>query len=315
MAGSICDLIGEIPEPPPEPLTVQSVAELRRRVWAMGHRPVALLTGEKYPVTPEWQEKTRLNPPYSVSVPVDAATFNTGVLCDGLRVVDIDIKDPRIAGQIEALAFGMLGAAPVRWRHNSAKRAIFYRAAEGQPRKRVLSGSAGKVEILGHGQQAHAFGLHPTGAALRWRPAPLDAVPRADLPAVTEDALTAFLAAVAALIGADAHAADSAGMGDRAAADQAALAAPSIELLAEALQHVPNRGDRDGWIRMGHAIKAAGGTAELWEEWSNRWDGPPEDPEELAPALGGIPAALLRGVEAHRTGGPRRRRLVWRGGA
>jgi hypothetical protein len=296
MTGSVRDLLGDIEEwPLPAALDALSVTSLRRRLWAMGYPPLAIYTREKRPAGNAWQERARRDPPEATTLPADAAALNTGVLCDRLRVVDIDLEDAAIAGQIEAIAFDMLGAAPVRSRGNSAKRAIFYRAAEGEPRKRIRSGAAGKVEVLGHGQQVHVFGLHPSGAALRWRPAPLDAVPRADLPAVTEKALTAFLAAVAPLIGANPGAVDSAGIGDRATTDQAALAAPSLEILADALQHVPNHGDREAWIRVGHAIKAAGGTVEMWEAWSNRWGGPPEDPDDLARRFDGFRPPFLAG--------------------
>jgi len=269
-----------------------TVAALRRRLWAAGYRPLAVRTGGKAPAGLAWQNRARRDPPEAAIAPADADTLNTGILCDGLRVLDIDVDDDATAGRIEALAVAWLGAAPVRCRDNSGRRALVYRAAEGEPGKRELAGTAGKVEVLGRGQHVLAFGLHPSGAPLRWRAAPLEAVQRANLHAVTEEALTGFLAAVAPIIGAGAAEA-SAPNGERGAADPAGLLAPSPELLAEAIAHAPNDGSREGWIRMGHAIKAAGGTLDQWAEWSERHQ--PEDSEDLARRWAGFTPPFAAG--------------------
>ncbi|NKE46073.1 AAA family ATPase [Roseomonas frigidaquae] len=281
------DLIGDLEQPPATTAPdEQAATALRRRLWTQGFRPIALATGEKRPTGRAWQERARLDPPEAASRPADPAALNTGVLCDGLRVLDIDVDDVPTAERVEALAFARFGPAPVRWRENSGKRALFYRAAEGEPGKRVSAGAAGKVEVLGHGQQAQAFGIHPSGVALRWRPAPLDGVSLGSLQPITEDALAAFLADVAPVIGTEAAGASALHTGGRAEADQTALLAPSPELLAEAIAHAPNDGSREGWIRMGHAIKAAGGTVDQWAEWSERHQ--PEDAEDLARRFSGF---------------------------
>ena len=284
MSAEVCDLLG-LPPSDAAPIAADdpaTVAALRRRLWAAGYRPLAVRTRDKAPAGLVWQGRARRDPPEAAVAPADVGTLNTGILCDGLRVLDIDVDDHAIADRIEALAFASLGAAPVRWRENSGRCALFYRAAEGEPGKRVLSGSAGKVEVLGHGQHVLAFGLHPSGAPLRWRPAPLDAVPLADLPAVTEEALTAFLAAVASMIGADAAGAGSGSRatgGSRADIDQTSLRAPSAEMLAEAAPHVANRGGYDDWIAGLCAFKAAAtgllddDGRELAREWTDRWSG------------------------------------------
>src|SRR6056297_1865827 len=61
--------------------------------------------------------------------------------------------------------------------------------------------TAGKVEVLGQGQQVLAFGIHPdTGRQYYWPDGetPLD-VPIGDLPQVDADAVGAFLAEARAL--------------------------------------------------------------------------------------------------------------------
>ena len=78
-----------------------------------------------------------------------------------------------------------------------------YRAAEGNPRKCTLAGLHGKVEILGRGQQFVAYGAHPTGAELGWSPRLLHETFIGKLTAVTEAQITAFLLAVAPMIGAN----------------------------------------------------------------------------------------------------------------
>ena len=106
------------------------------------------------------------------------------------------------------MTLDMLGDTPIRCRENSGRCLLPYRAATGLPTKRVLAGELGKVEVLGYGQQFVAHGVHPSGAELYWYPDPPEVMARDALPAVTEDQVTAFLAAAASLIGADPHAGD-----------------------------------------------------------------------------------------------------------
>jgi hypothetical protein len=93
----------------------------------------------------------------------------------------------------------------MRRRANSPRLALLFRAAVGEPTKRIAAGSRGKVEVLGAGQQVVVHGLHPSGVALEWVKARgPDTVSLADVPAVREDQITAFLDACAPLIGATA---------------------------------------------------------------------------------------------------------------
>ena len=175
--------------------------QLRRQLWESGYRPLAVHTGGKKPFGLAWQERARQNPPATITEPLNEAALNTGILCDALRVLDCDIDDPAIMNEIERVAIALLGPAPIRKRHDSARCILLYRAAQGEPAKRKLSGTMGQIEALGHGQQFVAYGKHPDGAPYLWThdPAPYS---RELLTPITESQLSAFFAAVAPIIGA-----------------------------------------------------------------------------------------------------------------
>jgi hypothetical protein len=195
------------------------VAAVRDAMTAAGFEPVAIyspgaqmMTAQgprpatgKEPVGRGWQRAPTIGPPARNQA-------NTGMLCRGLRVIDLDVEDAETVAELVLLAMEHLGEAPLRYRDTSARVALVYAAAEGAPRKRVIVGTAGKVEALGEGQQLVVDGAHASGAALRWRPAPPWAAPRAELPAITEDALSGFLAAAAPIIGSTGEALAGAGM-------------------------------------------------------------------------------------------------------
>jgi len=90
-----------------------------------------------------------------VVVPPRPNALNTGILCDGFRVIDVDVDNPKLAGEIKALAVSTFGETSIRTRGNSPRCALIYRAVEGQPPKISVTGKFGKVEILGAGNQIH----------------------------------------------------------------------------------------------------------------------------------------------------------------
>lgn len=255
------------------------VANLRARLWGAGFRPIAVLSGDKRPLAPQWTESARQDPPECVRLGAVPHALNTGILCDGLRAVDFDIDDPVAARRCQALAEAMLGAGPVRWRANSARCLILYRAAEGSPRKVVLAGALGKIEVLGRGQQFVAFGRHPSGATLSWSPEAPGDVGLPALPVVTEAALQAFLAACAPIIEAE--------LPEWENGQDRTSGTPQAELLrvAAALHVIPNGGepaDWEAWNRIGMAVWAATGGSEFgfaaFDAWSGRH--PAYDPAE-----------------------------------
>ncbi len=181
---------------------LSAVRALRADLWSRGYRPVPVRTREKRPSGLGWQDAARANPPAAARLPVTPNAVSTGILCDGLRALDIDVEDHDRAADIEAMARDLLGATMIRERSDSAKRLLLYRAAAGEPKKVILNGEHGKIEILGHGQQFVAWGIHPDGQPYAWRDETPLSVARNDLPAVTEDEITAFLQVCRDIIGA-----------------------------------------------------------------------------------------------------------------
>lgn len=176
----------------------------RQAVWANGFRPIPVRTKDKAPSGRDWPGDARQDPPPCAAPDAKPTPWaqSTGILCDGLRAVDVDIDDPEIVSRIRAELSRAFGAAPMRVRKGSARILVVYRAAEGEPKKRVLKGTAGKVEILGHGQQFVADGIHPDGDRYAWDGADLLTTSRSALPAVTEAQIDALFIALAPVIGA-----------------------------------------------------------------------------------------------------------------
>lgn len=176
----------------------------RQAVWANGFRPIPVRTKDKAPSGRDWPGDARQDPPPCAAPDAKPTPWaqSTGILCDGLRAVDVDVDDPEIVSRIRAELTSNLGAAPMRVRKGSARILVVYRAAEGEPKKRVLKGTAGKVEILGHGQQFVADGIHPDGDRYAWDGTDLLTTPRSALPAVTEAQIDALFIALAPVIGA-----------------------------------------------------------------------------------------------------------------
>ena len=195
-----------------------AVLALRKKLWSQGYRPVPLYSpnqdkaADGTPIPPnsrgkrpfgrDWGGEARCDPPAATTFPADGRALNTGILGDKLRLVDIDVDDAIKAEQIRLAAVKHFGETPcIRTRANSPRGAMVYRAADGEPPKRSISGEYGKLEILGRGQQLLAYGRHPSGAELQWSTDPRD-VSFDALPAVTEEQVTAFLDAVRSIIGA-----------------------------------------------------------------------------------------------------------------
>ena len=260
-----------------------AVTRLRAQLWERGFRPVPLLSANdpdpkragKAPIHKDWTNRARRNPPEAANTPALAHIASTGILCDGLRVIDADIDNASLAEAVEELAIEHFGPVPTRRRSNSSRFAMLYRAAEGEPRKIVLVGAghtddhACKIEVLGKGLQFVAYGGHVSGGTLSWTVEPLD-MPRDQLAAVTEPQIAAFLAAVAPVIGAEAPAKRK----PQTTKGSNEGAGPALAQLKAALALIPAAAadDYDTWIRVGAALHhESQGSAEgmaAWEEWA-----------------------------------------------
>jgi hypothetical protein len=87
------------------------VAALRWQLHSNGYKPVAVYSRGKRPFGTAWQNRARQNPSGAVTEPVNDAALSTGILCDGLRAIDIDVDDSAIASEVERVAVRI---APVR---------------------------------------------------------------------------------------------------------------------------------------------------------------------------------------------------------
>ena len=93
-----------------------------------------------------------------------------------------------------------LGTTPLRRVGQPPKRLLVYQAEAGRSRKaqtpELLKGDLkAKVEVLGHGQQSVAFGVHPvTGLPFAWNGPTPETMPLDELPAVTQEQVEPFVA-------------------------------------------------------------------------------------------------------------------------
>jgi Bifunctional DNA primase/polymerase, N-terminal len=185
-----------------------AISELRAHLWEAGFRSVPVYgpyatvpNPGKQPKGQAWQEAARQDPPHAAVHLAEPNACNTGILCDGLRAIDINIEASNCVLQICDLAKKVLGAAPIRRRTNSSRCLLLYRAAEGSPKKLVAAGTVGQIEVLGHGHQFVAFGTHASGAELEWTPSAPGKICIHEVTAVREERVATFLREVAPLIG------------------------------------------------------------------------------------------------------------------
>lgn len=261
--------------------SITVVSHLRRELWANGYRAVAVHNWNapgpspgKRPDGMGWTTRARQVPPDAVEREAEPGTLNTGILCDGLRPLDIDFPDPAESTVLRDLAFEHFGRTIARTRGNSGKLLLLYRAAEGEPRKReIVASDRRKIEVLGHGGQFVAFGTHETGAAIEWR----DGSPLSEhydfLPGITEQQIDEYFAAVRQL-----HPSAAPSAPTHPGAAKASVHGPHGDItdVAAALAVIPNDGpaDWDRWSRVGmavwHATEGSDDGAEAFENWSSK---------------------------------------------
>jgi Bifunctional DNA primase/polymerase, N-terminal len=182
----------------PQRVSAHQVREFRNRALDNGYNLVGIRTGSKAPAAPGWQHgETRES-----LLDVRENALHTGVLLGDVRCVDLDVDDAQVALKVMRQArLHLPHGALIRRRTGSPRLSMLYRAATGQPTKRVIKGTKGQVEVLGHGQQAVVHGQHPSGAFISWRDGRgPDTVPLDQLPAVSETRISAFLDACAPLL-------------------------------------------------------------------------------------------------------------------
>ncbi|MFZ1429142.1 MAG: hypothetical protein WAS21_20495 [Geminicoccaceae bacterium] len=146
-----------------------------------------------------------------------------GTACGRVVAPDIDVYEPELARDVEALVVDHLGATRMRRVGQAPKAMLLYRAAA-EPISKALTAVFFKgdlkaqLEVMGQGQQIVAFGRHPaTGAAYTWSDGDPATVPAADLPEVTQEKIGALVVAAEALFRARGYRTKSEIEADRAA--------------------------------------------------------------------------------------------------
>jgi hypothetical protein len=139
--------------------------QFRRRAIDNGFSVIRVVTGDKRPVSKNWQDGEGED----TLLAEDDRFRNTGLVLRNLRAIDVDIDDPGIAVLIRDLVTSSIPGRPlIRIREGSSRFAIVYRASSEQAAKRVVEIERGRVEFLGHAQQLVVDGIHPSGRKLEW---------------------------------------------------------------------------------------------------------------------------------------------------
>lgn len=233
------------------PQSIPTFGDIAARLADNGYRPVPIIVGQKRPAMEAWQRFT-----YTEVDAVRYARSYTGILCGEVCAVDIDILDPDACDAVRALALQILGPAPERIGF-PPKRLLAYRI-DTPIKKLQIVGEAGKVEILGDGQQFVAYAIHPdTGRPYEWvgYDNPLD-TPLERLPRVTAEQVNAFLTRAARLMGAQDTGIQSSGFADGQEADER-WGRAIAQVLAGGELHDNLRNLAAGWIASGMPAPAA----------------------------------------------------------
>jgi AAA domain/Primase C terminal 2 (PriCT-2)/Bifunctional DNA primase/polymerase, N-terminal len=270
---------------------------LRLQLLAQGYEPIPVV-GPDYPgespgkgvalvgwttveITPalieSWQKGPR------------ATDVNTGMRGGRLVIVDVDVLMPDLADELGGVAASLLGPTPLERVGKAPKRALCYRTATPMPKIKTPTlvmpdGRTALVEVLGQGQQAVGFGIHPeTRRPYRWVDrSPLE-VRLADLPEVQEDAVRRFIATAEDLLRAaggrterELREAESQPHKASPRADRSRndcyFAEPTYAEVADAMRAVPNTHDWAGWVKIGAAIydALADDGENLFTAWSEQ---------------------------------------------
>lgn len=271
---------------------VPRFVELAARLVENGYEPVPVHWREKRPCAgKEWQ-KYRFRED-------DLERFKqagTGLLCGKVVGIDIDVRVPEHATELERLAEEMFAPAPRRI--GQAPKVLRLYRAEKPFTKLSTRGyrmrgddpeaKAHRVEILATGQQFVAFNIHPTtGKPYEWNGSgnPLD-VPIGMLPVVSETDARKYVEAAEQILAKYGRPVgklteqDEVRERGRANESTEELRAREPALLREALAALPNQDlEYDDWIRVLYATKGALGDDGLktFLKWSAK--SPKDRPE------------------------------------
>ncbi len=245
-----------------------------------GYRVVPLWPGRKYPAIKtgdtwrryeKWTKHCdRENKAFELKAWSNWDGCGVGIACgETVVAVDIDLKDDaELANKVQQLAEARLGVTPAVRIGQWPKTLLVYRAKE-----KIATIKRHPIEVLGHGAQFVAYGIHPdTEKPYQWIDEGLADLHVKDLPAVTQKQLEDFVEKACALLPEDVRKRHrKRTVGQTQASPLGATA--SLEAVRSAVEAIPNPDLQwDDWSRIGMAIWAATGGSEegaaAFEEWS-----------------------------------------------
>lgn len=270
--------------------SIRMVSQQRLRLLAQGYLPIPVTSPDpldpssgKRPVLKNWAKITELHrekiEDWANSYPGAA---NTGVICGRIVGVDIDVDDKELVDAFIYQTSELFGlAAPIRV-GRPPRALLTFRTKT--PFKKLSSGSfvlpcglTARLEILGQGQQFVAAGIHPgTAKPYEWIGSSIFDIHADELPMIDEDRarqLIDLFEKMAREHGGEPHQEVLAREAQASRLVGCVNARPSIALVAEALQYVPNEdADYDFWLRVGFSLHDGLGDDgfELWDDWSKK---------------------------------------------
>ena len=166
------DEFEELPECEPAWQRLDRATAVRKRLLASGYLPLPV--NGKAPPIKGWSDIEATNTIIDRWALEYADATNTGIITRTTPAIDIDVRDPAVADELQQLAERMIGTSAVRT-GRAPKRALLFRTDV--PFKKISTpvfvspdGRTHQVEIMGWGQQIVVNGIHPdTHAPYTWR--------------------------------------------------------------------------------------------------------------------------------------------------
>jgi AAA domain/Primase C terminal 2 (PriCT-2)/Bifunctional DNA primase/polymerase, N-terminal len=270
--------------------TVRRFGEVAQRLVDNGYPVLPLIFGEKRPsIAADWTH-------YAFEPKHTRGAFShkddgTGILTGEIVGLDIDVRDPAVAAEIETLAETSFGKVP---RRIGAAPKVLMVLRTDNPFSKITSNEVTlpgdavgekkhKVEVLGVGQQFVAYNQHPdTGKPYRWNGAgdPLS-VPASQLPTVTEAQMREFIVQANVILAK--HSKPTTDLQSEMHRDAEAQAkavegkgnfkATNPDECRAALQAIPNDDlEYDQYIKIGYSVAGALGAdgRDDWHQWAGQ---------------------------------------------
>lgn len=223
---------------------------------------------------------------------------NVGIQGRHFPGLDIDSEDATLTKFVVQEAVRFLGDAPVRT-SREPRRLLVYRTDNPFPRQRAAISFRGQehmIEMLGEGRQYLVHGYHPSGTEYGWEKQPLWGWAPDTLTPVDAEKVQAFFEHLKARLGGRAEVRIIGSDADKEPPPpQESLLAPSLDLLREVVEAIPNDyPDRETYIRVGYAVKAAAGPSregeafDIWSAWASKWEHGSNEPETMAADWSGM---------------------------